>query len=187
MLGPRSMDGRQTGVNIVRASREGDVTTTELWLQEGAWPSAPLAPATVWSGDVDRLLLIELHRLVDLEGASARFESYELETALPPIGGPHSFFAWWTPEQLAAAIDPSLEWQPVQYYESDHGHCRLTWKEIEPGDPVYVSDAGWITVEAYERYIRDDVLRVRAAPPAACESPRRLGARGRLRKRPTSS
>jgi hypothetical protein len=161
------MSDRQTGVEIVSASREGDVTTTELRLVEGDWPSDPLAPATVWRGDAEGVALIELHRLLHLAGASAGFESYGLEAAVPAPGGPHSFFAWWTPQQLEAAVDPSLEWQAVQFYESDPAHCCLTWKQIEPGEPAYVSDAGWISVEAHARYIRDDVLRLRRAPPGA--------------------
>jgi hypothetical protein len=181
------MAGRQTGVNIVSSSREGDVTATELRLHEGAWPPAPLAPATLWSGEAEGVPLIELHRLVELDGVSARFESFAIETAPPAPAGPHSFFSWWTPEQFAAAVDLSLEWRAVQFYESDHARCYLTWNEIEPGDPVYASDVGWITVEAYERYIRDDALRLRTPPPAAGEAPRRRGARGRLRRRSTSS
>jgi hypothetical protein len=161
------MSDRQTGVEIVGSSHEGDVTITELRLIEGDWPSDPLAPATVWRGDAEGEPLIELHRLLDLDGGSARFESYALEEALPAPGGPHSFFAWWTPQQLEAAVDPALEWRSVQFYESDPAHCCLTWKEIQPGEPAYVSDAGWITVRAYERYIRDDVLRLRTAPPGA--------------------
>jgi hypothetical protein len=180
------MNSRQTGVNIISSSREGDVTMTELRLQEGDWPPAPVAPATVWKGDAEGVPLIEVHRLVDLDGLSARFESFAIETALPAPGGPHSFFSWWTPEQLEAACDRSLEWRAVQYYESDHGRCYLTWKEFQPGDPVFMSDAGWITIDAYERYIRDDVLRLRTPPPAT-EPGRRLGARGRLRKRSSTS
>lgn len=40
--------------------------------------------------------------------------------------------------------------------------CLLTWADIYRGDVAYESDAGWISVDAYERLIRDDLLRIRS-------------------------
>lgn len=45
----------------------------------------------------------------------------------------------------------------------DHEHCVLTWATINDSDEGYLSgpDGKWLTVESYERYIRDDALRLR--------------------------
>jgi hypothetical protein len=71
------MTYRPTQVNVVRTDRVGDVATTELRLAEGSWPSAPLAPATLWEGEDGRLRVMDLHQLVSADDESAVFESYE--------------------------------------------------------------------------------------------------------------
>jgi len=159
----RPLKPRQTGVSIVDVSRDEDVTTTELRLEEGKWPAAPLAPASVWSDAPEPTLIIELHRVLTASEASATFESYEISASVPAIGGPYSFFSWATPDQLDGVTDTALDWQPRKYDGSDHDHCLLTWDKILPGDDAYVSapEGLWITVPAYERFIRDDQLRLR--------------------------
>lgn len=47
------------------------------------------------------------------------------------------------------------------YEGRDHDHCLLTWETIRHGDMAFVSNAGWITEDAYRRYIQDDELRLR--------------------------
>jgi hypothetical protein len=156
------MKPRQTGVSIVGASAVGDVTTTELRLDEGKWPSEPLAPANVWNDEsAPSVLVMELHRLVSTRGTTAIFESYGIER-LPPPGGPYAMYAWFRPEQLAVVQDSGLRWRRRQYDGADDDYdCLLTWARINPGDAAYESDAGWISVDAYERLIRDDLLRLR--------------------------
>ena len=52
----------------------------------------------------------------------------------------------------------------MRYDGPQNEHCLLTWETIAPGDTAYCSSRGnWVTAPAYERYIRDDVLRVRHA------------------------
>jgi hypothetical protein len=136
---------------------------TELLLEEGKWPSAPLAPASVWSRDDEPMLVIELHRLLSLTGPSATFETYGGPAPLVTVGGHYSLYSWWDPRQLRIAMDTGLVWRPRDYQGSDHDHCLLTWETILPGSPAYVSEDGWITVGAYERVIRDDALRLRRA------------------------
>jgi hypothetical protein len=152
---------RQTGVRIVRASRAGDVITTEVRLEEGEWPSAPVAPASVWTDDHSRV--IELHRQVDLTDDVAIFETYGIDGETPDPGGLYALYAWWSPEQLKAAEDRNLAWT-LQSYDrpGDHDHCLFTWATIGPGDVAYHSDDGWVSVDAYDRFIRDDALRLRS-------------------------
>jgi hypothetical protein len=58
-----------------------------------------------------------------------------------------------------------VRWHRRTYNKpGDHTHCLPTWKTIDRGTTAYqVDDAGWITVDAYEKYIRDDILRLRRA------------------------
>lgn len=155
------MTYRPTQVNVVRMHRVGDVVTTELRLAEGRWPS-PLAPATLWDEEGDASSsLMEFHHLVSVGDEFAEFESYEATNVELTRPGPYGLISWWTPEQLAAAEDTSLTWAAKPYDGKDHDHCLLTWKTINPRDRAYVSGAGWITVEAYEEFIRGGRLRLR--------------------------
>jgi hypothetical protein len=121
-----------------------------------------MAPATLWEGEGDASsFVMELHRLVFAGDESAVFESYRAPDVDLTRSGRFGLISWWTPEQLAVAEDTSLEWTEKLYDGKDHDHCLLTWKTIMPGDRAYVSDAGWIGVQEYERLIRDDRLRLR--------------------------
>lgn len=60
-------------------------------------------------------------------------------------------------------MDTSLDWRLQRFDESDHDHCLLSWRTIMEGDMAYRSRAGWITVDAYDRYIENDPLRLRAS------------------------
>jgi len=158
------MRARQTGVRIIKASSVGEAVTTELRLEEGEWPSEPLAPATVWADEAEpSSKVIELHRLVRIDGEIAVYESYGAPRA-PSPGGTYSLFSWFRPEQLRAIQDESLRWERRRYdgpiLDED---CLLTWTPINPGDDAYISEAGRITVDAYEQFICDDLLRIRAA------------------------
>lgn len=154
------MRPRQTGVRIVSGSRASGVVTTELLLEEGAWPAEPVAPATVWTEKVKPTSkLIELHRLVKLGGETAIFESYGTER-VPKPGGLYSLFAWFTPEQFDVLNNRQLRWERRRFDGPLDEHCLLTWRNINPGEEAYTSDAGWITADAYDRLIRDDLLRL---------------------------
>lgn len=164
MIEQRHPGQRQAGevlVTIRRASRSGDVTTTELRLEDGQWPFDPIAPATLWT-DEDRVV-VELHKLVSLDGDTATFETYDLQGAPPEVGGPYRMYSWWNRAEYEAASDPTLWRRATWDKPGDHTHCLLTFEEINDGDEGYVVDPGgaWITTDAYEKYVRDDVLRLR--------------------------
>jgi hypothetical protein len=102
---------------------------------------------------------------VRLDGETAVFESYGASRARSP-GGPYSLFSWFTPEQLRVLRDEQVRWERHPYDgQDDDRDCLLTWTRINPGDIAYTSDAGWISVDAYERLIRDDVARIRSPEP----------------------
>jgi hypothetical protein len=144
---------------LLDAARSGDVTTTRL-LVSGA-VAEPLAPAGLYTGPEAADEVWQLHRLIE-RGAdgSLVFESYDRDR--PPQPGAHFVFrSWWTVDQLAVAADTALEWRRERYAEEDHEHCLLTWAMIAPGDEAYRSTAGWLSTVAYERFVRDDILRLR--------------------------
>jgi len=118
-------------------------------------------PAQIGGNRTDSPVL-ELHHLASAGEEAAVFESYEAPDVELTRAGPYGLVAWWRPDQLAAAEDTALAWTAKPYDGKDHDHCLLTWKTINPGDPAYVSAAGWISVEAYEQFIRDDRLRLRS-------------------------
>jgi hypothetical protein len=146
---------------VTKVARSHDVTTTEIRLDGGGWPFGPIAPTTVWT-DEDRRV-IDLHRLVRIDGDEATFEGYDLAGRLPQQGGPYRIFSWWDPNQYRAATDLDAQWHHRAYNKpGDHTHCLLTWATIDHGTTAYqVDDAGWITVATYRKYIRHDVLRLR--------------------------
>jgi hypothetical protein len=163
MTGPR-YHGRHAGevlATLEDVFRSGDVTTTELRLESDHWPLDPVAPATLWTEGNERVL--DLHRLLRLHGELAVFESYDLDSGVPGPGGPHRMFAWWTPDEYKAATDPNVGWrQRIFDKPGEHTHCLLTWEAIDHGTEAYqIDDAGWVTTDAYEKYVRDDVLRLR--------------------------
>jgi hypothetical protein len=55
----------------------------------------------------------------------------------------------------------ALAWQRTTQDESDDEHCLLTWQTISRGSVAYQSDAGWVSEEAYQRFIGEDTLRLR--------------------------
>jgi hypothetical protein len=155
---------RQAGevrVAITAAALSEDVLTTELRLVSGDWPFDPVAPATIWTDDDQPV--VELHKLLRLGGDTATFES--IANSAPKAGGPYRMFSWWNPTQFRAATDPDVEWSRGTYDKDDHTHCLLTWNTIDYGEVAYQAGpgAGWITVDSYEQYIRDDILRLRHA------------------------
>jgi hypothetical protein len=155
---------RQAGevrVTIMAASRSGDVTTTELRLDSGEWPFEPVAPADLSNGEDQPV--VELHKLVRLDGNTAVFESYDSPGVPPQPGGPYRMFSWWDPNQFRAATDTGVRWQRRTYDEpGGHTHCLLTFDVIDHGATAYqVDDQGWITVDARKKYICDDLLRLR--------------------------
>jgi hypothetical protein len=155
----------QTLVSI-QALREADgVVTTDLFLHEGAWPTEPVAPATLWRrADMDEHVL-DLHRLLSLEEADAQFESYAVGGVMFDPREPLWLYSWWMPSQLQAAQDATLKWTHRRYESPDHDHCLLTWETIQGGDEAYVSKAGWISEDAYRRFIENDELRLRSPGP----------------------
>ena len=154
---------RQAGevrVTITAVARSGDTTRTDLRLDDGEWPFEPVAPAMLCTDD--RQPVIQLHKLLRLDDNTAALESYELAGEPPRPGGQYLMFSWLNPKELSLVTDNDVQWHRRIFNKGDHTHCLLTFDEIERGTTAYqADDQGWVTVDAWEEYIRDDVLRLR--------------------------
>lgn len=153
------MSYEQTAAEVLEVSVAGSVTTMRLRLS--VVRVEPLAPAGLWRGADAAEEAWQLHRLVErAPDGSLVFETYDGGT--PPEQGERFVFqSWWTPRQFEAARDQTPRWERAVYSDGDHEHCLLTWHTIMPGDHAYHSSVGWLSVDAYQRFIRGDVLRLR--------------------------
>jgi hypothetical protein len=150
-------------VEVMDSSRASDVTTTFVRLVEGAPPSDPIAPAALYSATERNIEVQQLHRLVSQrEDETLHFESYDLESPVLERGSRFVLRSWWLPTAWDAVTDPQRVWNRERF-DGDDEFCLLTWEEIRPGDEAFRSNLGeWISEEGYNRFIRDDVLRLRA-------------------------
>jgi ribosomal protein S18 acetylase RimI-like enzyme len=67
---------------------------------------------------------------------------------------------------MDAVRDTSVSWTRQNYpYPGEHAHCLLTWQTIADyaeHKEGYFSEHGWITVDAYEKYIENDRCLIRS-------------------------
>jgi hypothetical protein len=150
-------------VEVVESSRDGDVTTTALRLVEGALPADPVAPAALYSSP-EHNEVQQLHRFsAEEEDGTLRFETYDLESPVLEAGSRFILRSWWLPTAWEAVTDPHRVWNRERFDGNDE-FCLLTWNDIRPGEAAFRSNLGeWISEEGYNRFIRDDVLRIRSA------------------------
>jgi hypothetical protein len=128
--------------------------------------SLPFVPASLFDIGYQKNV-VDFHRLIAADKCTYTFETYEIVDQLPGIGGQYLFGSNWVPDGLSAVIDVTLKWERKKYPadgEHEHDHCSLTWGTIcsycgeQEG---YVSEAGWVSVSAFEEYIRKDICRYR--------------------------
>ena len=154
---------QQAVVEVLAAARLDDVTTIRVRLDEGDLPIHPIAPAGLYSGERADREVAQLHKLISRNtDGTLDFETYSADTPLPEEGSRFVLRAWWLPAAWDAVTDRGLVWQRQKFTESDHDHCLLTWETIYAGDDAYRSDVGdWISTAAFERFVRDDLFRLR--------------------------
>lgn len=156
---------------VVDVSTKEDVTVVQIEVQGEARPLIPpIAPAALYAEDDPAREVYQLHRLLHEEGDRLTFETYRDTSAeAPEVGHRYVFRSWWLEDALELVEDTSLEWTLERYPDNgDHDFCPLTYGDI-CGKPDcaacqhegYRSGNRWITVDAYQRFIRDDVLRLR--------------------------
>jgi hypothetical protein len=123
----------------------------------------PLAPAGLYDTRTQREEAAQLHKLVHSDAAVHTFYTFPPHRVSSELVGQRLVYRpWWTPRQLELVIDTALRWEREQYpADGDHSHCGLTWETITAPMEAYRCGDTWITVDAYERFIRDDTLHYR--------------------------
>jgi hypothetical protein len=140
-----------------------DRTRVTITLDRPCHP--PIWPALLLEG-LDRVIC-QFDRLVS-EAPDLRFvfDAFVAPGTTLASGGRYIFRGLFTADALELVTDTSREWIREPYPDNgDHDHCALTWARIaaDEGDGCgYRSGSDWISVEAFELYIKGDRLRVRS-------------------------
>src|SRR5262249_42486468 len=126
----------------------------------------PIAPASITKAESSAPIFI-FHQLVARSGAELTFETYDSEYPLPTVGAIYDFCSNFSLEHMDAARDTKAIWRRSVYPDDgSHAHCVLTWETISAysgQQEGYQSEHGWITVEAYHKFIEQDRYRLRKA------------------------
>jgi hypothetical protein len=148
---------------IIQSCQSGEISFVVLELDKCV--SEPLAPAGLYSTSNISEERFQLHKFIQKEKNQYHFETYQSAMSLPSPGGIYWFRAWWDRETVKAALDITIVWNREYYPDNgDHDHCLFTWERIAAHSENrigYHSRYGWITVEAYNKIIRDDIYRLR--------------------------
>jgi len=116
------------GVKITKSSTSDDITTTEVRLEEGRWPTVPVAPASLWKQEVEQaawsLSFIGCNRSLRTRRSSRAMGCGILRCR----SGPYSLFSWFTREQLDAVRDTTVRSQRDRFCDLD----SLLVAEVNP-------------------------------------------------------
>jgi hypothetical protein len=142
---------------------------TDLELRGSLAPYRPaFAPAGLYDLETERVEAAQLHKFVSANPAEERavFRTFAPHCPSPRLAnGRYVYRPWWTPDQFALVLDLERIWSRERYPDDgSHEHCFLSWESIASyadNKEGYRSGGLWITVDAYEKYIRDDIFRCR--------------------------
>ena len=154
-------------VQIVSSYQEHGITRLSLQLlRTGAEFSGPFAPASLHDPENPSNFVIELHRCIHHDETTLVYDSYTAGITVPLEKEQFVLRLWWTQDQMDIVTDTAIKWTLLKYPDDrDHDHCELTWETIaaygEYQHEGYHSDYGWITVDAYHKYIENDIPRIR--------------------------
>jgi hypothetical protein len=142
---------------VVACSREGDVM--RVVLKFDMLPSAPAAPATLYSPEEDCDDEFELHRIVEAAPNAVTFETYGADVQ-PQVGATYVFCRWWERDQLDLVKNEGITWRRERFSPSsaaEYEQCRLCWQEISTAgadsDFGYTDGTHWLCVPCYDKYI----------------------------------
>lgn len=157
-------------VQVMAAERANGISRLTLQVLNGKDVlGPPFAPASLAKADGSAYpdnLIYELHKCIGQSDQQLIYETYEATNPLPAEALVCILRQWWAADQLEAAADTKANWVYEVYpANGSHEHCLLSWETITAyGDFLhdgYHSEHGWITVEAYRKYIEQDRLRLR--------------------------
>lgn len=148
------------GATIVRIRFTGGTLSAD-------WGIAPSSLVSLSQPSLPSVLV--LHRCTRVLPTEFEFESYGTGAVGVQVGTEYEFRQWWTYDEIDLVADLSREWSLEDYpSSSDPIHCPLTWESvpsIEHGLKAWRSGTDWITVEAHQEYIVNDLLRMRRPVP----------------------
>jgi hypothetical protein len=133
-------------------------------------PTEPVAPASLWSHPTQGYSAYDLHHVHSRSESSYVFETFDIETRNPTkIGETLYLQSHWLPEAMRAALDQKAIWHLRVYpgEVEDHHHCLFTWETISSysgaKEGYWAVQYGWITTQAYEDFIVNDIYHIRAS------------------------
>lgn len=151
---------------ILRTETARDLSVVQIKLSSEAYLSYPIAPGDLRISDPFQTIW-EFHQLIARDGPILTFETYETNFSMPLINHVYDFCSWWLGTTMDAVRDMGAVWNRMPYPDNgSHDFCPITYENISAQGPLteaYKSNHGWISVEAYEKYILQDALRVRNA------------------------
>jgi hypothetical protein len=150
-------------VEILEVSQNRDVTRIVARFDKAV--SDPVAPSGLYINPKSGSERFQLHKLISQDELVFTFETYHSAHPLPMMGDMYSYRGWWLPKAIEAVLDEEAQWQREQYPNNgNHDHCLLTWETIASYSQTsegYHSEHGWITVDAYNKFIRDDIYHLK--------------------------
>ena len=131
-------------------------------------PPDPIAPGALYETENTSLEVFPLHKLIAQDRRREydilTFETYETPHALLVPGTQYELRTWWPQHAMDALLDPNVIWESARYegeYNEDE-MCLFTWENMADKRDGYYSSYGWITAEAFDVYIKQDLLRMRS-------------------------
>ena len=131
-------------------------------------PSDPIAPGALCESEDIRAETFPIHRLVERERGRENdrltFETYGETGPLPEIGNQYELRSWWLPQAMDALLNPDAGWERARYEgdRSEDEQCLFSWEWIADYPDAYRSKYGWATAEAFDLYVRRDLLRMQS-------------------------
>lgn len=150
---------------VISSDRGRDIVVTVI--EQKRPPPDPIAPGALYEAEDSSAEVFPLHKLTDRESSRESdlltFETYETVGVLPMLGAEYELRSWWLPQAMDALLDPDAGWERAQY-EGDHRDdelCLFTWENLADHPEAFRSKYGWVTAEAFDMYVRHDLLRMR--------------------------
>ena len=159
------MQYRPPLAKVISSERDGDVVVTVL--DQKRPPPDPIAPGALYEAENSSAEVFPLHKLTARESGREidrlTFETYGTTGSLPKQGAQHELRSWWLPHAMDALLDPDAGWERARYEgdRRDDEMCLFTWENLADYPDAYRSKYGWATAEAFDLYVRHDLLRMR--------------------------
>lgn len=157
-------------IKVSKVTIEDHYTIVEVSGSLSPYSSA-LHPAALYDVITGQKEAGQLHKLIHAEGDVYTFQTFPPQKVSPTlISKTFIYRPWWTEDGLELVLDTSLIWTFETYPKNeDHAHCALTWETIANPMKAYRCKKHWITEQAYNDHIRDDIFKYRTSDKDSLE------------------